>query len=1283
MKKICAFVLLAVLVVTSTFVYAADIDRAGFTESEVMKYVENAVVIRAGNFQCYANNYRERFDGARTDVIPFMESDSLYVPLKYMLDHYEISYVVCDDGSVSANLSGKTVVLSDSCGDGNIKRKNGDLYAECSYVASLVDVGCLVFDDTAIFSDRISSNTKISKSVQEKIKQHLAYNWKNVYLGSLGYATGIVIHPKNHHLRYLRTDVGGVYKFDENNNMWLNLLDSMPYEWRSMLSVSAIALDPNDENVIYCSCGVHEEKASDIIKSTDGGKSWERLGFTTKFTGQNGENRFAGEALCVDANNSDYVYAGAGKNGLYLSKNAGKTWSIVSSIPQNSGGVTFVYADESEVYSNRSKKVYVGVRNYGVYVSIDGGSSFSLMENSPTGPQRIYKSGNKLYLSSVGAAGDGGMFYYENGIWNDITPEELKTKNGVCAFVVDRDNNDTIICQGVPSYSNKKFRSLDGGKTWEDMGLTNNHCAFVQDYIESNGLWAPFGAGVHFIEDMYAETFNEYSRDKGIEELVCSKMVSMPTPEAPRLLQQCMDWGQIVVDRLDTLYSPVAAPQNALGAGIDFCEEDPHFVFRGGFNTRTIGIMSSSTDFGRTYSSTMWVEGAVPLDVAVSATKQENGYPIVMVYACDDTGAGGEGLYRSMDFGSSWEKIQENFIIGSDSWQMNSSMIESDRVDGKTFYCNDCGNIYVSTDGGVSWKKTLVTTRTLETYIASIPGVEGGVWVKDDNVIMASYDKGKSWQRLSGISDVICFGFGIGKNNDNIPAAYVYGKVGNEFGVFISDNLGKTWRRIDDEGSTPPNGIWAIAGDRLVYGRVFLSTAGNGTYYAEPIGVDDHPPVITLTTEATTEEMSVNYAVGTDSYAIEGFLDESGVVKVNGKETRTDGYNKFSAVVDLNEGMNNILIEAKDAAGNFAEPVTLKIRKIKDFLGISYDIVDDEIRTKESVVHITGNTGVPATIYAGSLSVKTDENNSFDLSYPVSQKEEKVEVYAIDMNGIKSDIKEYTITQDFEAPTVEFDTIAETVTSRNFLLKGILNEKGQIRFNGTTIETDENNRFVYPIKLRDGENVIKYQTRDTGKNASEPKYISIFCDSPELDTAHITANYVGDNFVFDGFVDEWDLKYGCDIDAMGKSNNMISFNVMYDENYLYVGANIIDDVICLKHDAPYQNDCIEIYIDSDYCNGGKKHDGWAQLLYPADANRIVENSIVKYTENGYSVEIRIPWSDFGINAKPGTVLGFELDMVDNDGNNANYTRESVACFYGDMDNYVFNKSYSELTLGGK
>ena len=119
MKKICAFVLFAVLVVTSTFVYAADIDRAGFTESEVMKYVENAVVIRAGNFQCYANNYRERFDGARTDVIPFMESDSLYVPLKYMLDHYEISYVVCDDGSVSANLSGKTVVLFGSYGWGS------------------------------------------------------------------------------------------------------------------------------------------------------------------------------------------------------------------------------------------------------------------------------------------------------------------------------------------------------------------------------------------------------------------------------------------------------------------------------------------------------------------------------------------------------------------------------------------------------------------------------------------------------------------------------------------------------------------------------------------------------------------------------------------------------------------------------------------------------------------------------------------------------------------------------------------------------------------------------------------------------------------------------------------------------------------------------------------------------------------------------------------------------------------------------------------------------------
>lgn len=1261
--------------------FAADIDRVGFTESSLLKYVENAVVIRAGNFECYANNYREGLYGGRTDITPFVDNGKIYVPVEYIFDHYNIKYEITSDDAVKANINDKEILLSEKNSETDLKRKNCVLYGEGGYLASLVSTGYFSFDDMCIFSDNISGETVISDSDKQSLKNHLSYNWKSVYLGALGYATGIVIHPKNPHLKYLRTDNGGVYKFDEKNNMWINLLDNIKYDWKSMLCVSAFCLDPNDENVIYCSTGTHDLRESDIIKSTDGGKTWNRLGFDSKFSGASGAMRFAGEAIQVDPNNSDYVYAGSGKNGLFISKNGGKNWSVVSSIPTVSDGVSFVYIYGDEKSKNCSKTVYVGVCGYGVYISTNGGATFSLMQNSPMNPQRMYKAGSKLYVSSVGDEKNGGMFYYENDTWHNITPSELSKKYGVCAFVIDKNNYNTIICQGVPYHNNTKYRSLDGGKTWENMGSTNNHGTFVQDSIEEKGFWAPFGAGVHFIEDMYADKFNEYVRDKGVEQLVCCQLESMPTSKAPRLIQQCMDWGQIVVDRLDTRYK-ISTPSIALSGGIDFCEEDPSFVFRGGLVSRTLGSMAASFDYGRTFTATSWVEGVVPLDVALSATKQANGYPIVMAYASDDSKTGPYGLYRSLDYGSTWEKCNSDFATNGNSYHTPYKRLVSDRVNGDTFYYNDNGAVYVTEDAGLTWDKRCQTLKTFETYFAAIPGIEGGLWVKDGNSILATYNKGRSWQSISNVDYAVCFGFGIGKGKDNIPACYVYGKVNGVFGVYISDDLGNSWRRINDNGSSVPNDVYAVRGDRINYGRVYLSTGGNGTYYGEPIDLDDHEPVITMKTQSSTDDVSVNYAVGSDTCKIEGSLSEPGVVHVNGIETETDGYNNFSVSVKLSEGINKITVEAHDEASNYAEPITLSIRYIKNFFEISYNN-DKEIRTKDKNVHISGVTGVPATVYVGGLSVKTDENNCFDVLYPVTMDEENVNVYAIDDNGIQSDTNMFKIIRDFDPPVASFETIPEKIDTRNYLIKGSLNEKGQIRINDTTINIDDNNKFLFPIKLRNGENVVKYQTRDVGKNTSEPKYLTLFCDATDEDTTHFTADYLSNNFVFDGNVDEWNLNHGCNIVALGNPNNIITFGVMYDENYLYVGLNVVDDVISLKNDAVYQNDCIEIYIDNDYCKGGTKHTGWAQLLYPADVDRIVPNSIFKKTDDGYCAEIRIPWSDFNIEAKPGVRLGFELDMIDSDGNNGDYSRESVLCFNGSMDNFKFKVPYSELTLGGK
>jgi hypothetical protein len=72
------------------------------------------------------------------------------------------------------------------------------------------------------------------------------YRWRNVKVGGGGYVTGLVIHPKVPDQIYLRTDVGGIYKWDVSRNAWTALTDSFSREDWHLYGVESLALHPND-----------------------------------------------------------------------------------------------------------------------------------------------------------------------------------------------------------------------------------------------------------------------------------------------------------------------------------------------------------------------------------------------------------------------------------------------------------------------------------------------------------------------------------------------------------------------------------------------------------------------------------------------------------------------------------------------------------------------------------------------------------------------------------------------------------------------------------------------------------------------------------------------------------------------------------------------------------------------------------------------------------------------------------------------------------------------------
>ena len=80
----------------------------------------------------------------------------------------------------------------------------------------------------------------------------VSMEWGTLKIGGAGFVSGIVTGQKE---MYLRTDVGGAYKYDYNKNEWVQLFGFLTESDRGLLSVKGIAIDPTDDDTAYFLCG--------------------------------------------------------------------------------------------------------------------------------------------------------------------------------------------------------------------------------------------------------------------------------------------------------------------------------------------------------------------------------------------------------------------------------------------------------------------------------------------------------------------------------------------------------------------------------------------------------------------------------------------------------------------------------------------------------------------------------------------------------------------------------------------------------------------------------------------------------------------------------------------------------------------------------------------------------------------------------------------------------------------------------------------------------------------
>jgi photosystem II stability/assembly factor-like uncharacterized protein len=721
------------------------------------------------------------------------------------------------------------------------------------------------------------------------------YTWKNVQIVGGGFVPGIIFHPTEKNLRYARTDIGGAYRWSEPARRWEPLLDWVSLKDMNLMGVESIAVDPADPNRVYLACGTYTNPLTPngaILRSTDRGQTFQRAEVPFKFGG-NESGRGNGERLVVDPNDGRVLYLGTRQAGLWRSIDSGATWNRVESLPditeppdgkgddwvsQQSRGVGVVFEIFDKASGSKGKPtptIYAGASLLGrnnLFRSRDAGKTWQPVPGQPTQyrPHRaVLASDGNLYIAYGTIPGpwrmDNGAVWKLNtktGEWTDVTPEKPEPGEkgfGYVGISVDARNPQMLIASTFDRWHSGRgnddiFRTTDGGKSWKpvfggggalDPALspyvadTPLHWFFDIEIDPANSDHAMFTTG-------YGgwETFNLTAMDSGaptkwsvmstgIEETVALDLLS--PPKGARVITAIGDYGGFVHWDLDKPAPEHSSQPPLFGntTGLACAENDPDILVRVGRSSMhhpgsNIGY---SLDSGRSWQPASMPQPNSALGhIAVSADGK------TWVWSPEHS-----PVYFTHDRGATWQESKG---------LLRDTRVIADRVNPQKFYALALfdGKLLVSADGGENFtEQPLVLPKGLpksrmnrgddrggQDRVYATPGAEGDLWIAAFDGLYHSLDSGKTFNNPGKVEEIHAFGFGKAAPGAGYPALYLIGTVQGVRGIFRSDDIAKTWVRINDDQHQ-----WGlllhITGDPKQYGRVYVGSHGRGILYGDPV----------------------------------------------------------------------------------------------------------------------------------------------------------------------------------------------------------------------------------------------------------------------------------------------------------------------------------------------------------------------------------------------------------------------------------------------------------------
>ena len=296
----------------------------------------------------------------------------------------------------------------------------------------------------------------------------------------------IVVDPEHRSTWYVAACSGGVWKTSNAGVTWKPIFDG-----HGSYSIGCLAIDPNDRFTIWVGTGENNSQRSvgygdGLYKSVDGGASFKKVGL---------ENSEHIGKIVVHPDDSNTVYVAAqgplwksgGDRGLYKTTDGGKTWEKILHISDDTG-INEVHLDPQNpdiMYASsyqRRRHTWVlinGGPESGIHKSTDAGKTWKKINRGLPGGDKgrigmdISEINPEVVYAIVEAAGG------QNGFYRSTNRGESWTRMSNYAAGSPQYYQEIVACphkfDRIYSLDTYNMISEDGGKTFSPLGEADKH----------------------------------------------------------------------------------------------------------------------------------------------------------------------------------------------------------------------------------------------------------------------------------------------------------------------------------------------------------------------------------------------------------------------------------------------------------------------------------------------------------------------------------------------------------------------------------------------------------------------------------------------------------------------------------------------------------------------------------------------------------------------------------------------------------------------------------------